>query len=544
MVPMKRSVVLLFLILAFAGAWAEDYLPGDAPVVALRRAYLEAGKVFPITRYPASRQALFTVADRLPPGEAKDAALAALRGLGPSQAEAVRYEAAAVAAYGLNLQSAELPFRHPATGELGFDPFREYLQEPAPLYLELSTEAPGGYSAAMGAVAKREFSANKPRVDNLPVIGQAGNPVAVDNMIYWKGVVAWADGEARFSLGRDKYHLGPGAGSTIMHSGALPYLDALTATLPFGRFRLDWVVSTIIPYRALGVDVDSDPAFFIEINTDHTSGFIDSPSPSIIFYNIHRFEWLGERFRAAIAGQMLLTRSNNMFTIVDFLPVSIWHNADVAPNNMGLALDFSWAALPGLAVNFMAGYDDISANLFGVADDGIPTIDAYILSFDYYHGTEGFQLDGLLEFGYTHYLWGNFDGKETMGFDMGLLARAIGRYQSDGGAILLPLTSPYGPGALWSKLKLDLSPRNTGLAFGLDALVLSTNTLANLVTLPFTADPVVREAPRDLLIEAGFSARAEFGAFSVMARPSLIWLDGQTMIGFELGGDYKFGIKR
>jgi hypothetical protein len=233
-----------------------------------------------------------------------------------------------------------------------------------------------------------------------------------------------------------------------------------------------------------------------------------------------------------------------MFTIVDFLPVSIWHNADVAPNNMGLVLDFSWAALPGLAINFMAGYDDISANLFGVADDGIPTIDAYILSLDYYHGSEGLELDGLVEFGYTHYLWGNFDGKETMGFDMGLLARAIGRYQSDGGAILLPLTSPYGPGALWAELKLNVSPRDSVLAFGLDALVLSTNSAANLVTLAFTANPAVREAPRDILIEGGLSASAALGAFSLKARPSFIWLNEQMMLGFELSADYKFGVKR
>ncbi len=540
---MKRSFFLMVLILGFFSAWAEDFLPGDEQVLALRRAYLESGRVFPITRFPASRQALYATAERLPPGDARDAALALLRGIGPSQAEAVRYEAAAVAAYGLNLQSLDLPYRHPATGLLGFDPFREYLEEPNPLYLELSTESPSGYSAAIGAVAKREYSATKPRLDNLPVIGKAGNPLALDNMIYWKGIVSWAEGETRFSLGRDKYHLGPGAGSTLMHSAALPYLDALTATLPFGKFRLDWVVSTIIPYRAIGVDVDSDLAFDAEIKA-RKSGFINSDFPSMIFYNIHRFEWLGERFRAAIAGQMLLTRSNNMFTIADFLPVSIWHNADIAPNNMGLVLDFSWAALPGLAVNLMAGYDDISASLFGVADDGIPTIDAYILSLDYYRGSEGYQLDGLVEFGYTHYLWGNFDGEETMGFDKGLLARAIGRYKSDGGAILLPLTSPYGPGALWAELKMDLSPRKSPLAFGLDALVLSTNSAANLVTTYYAADPAVREAPRDVLIEAGLSARAAFGAFSLMARPSFIWLNEQMMIGFELGGDYKFGIER
>lgn len=540
---MKRAWLIAAAALALTAApiMAQNYM-GDAPeALALRKAYLSAGKAFPLTRFPVSAGALREAAERLPEPQRS----MALSSLPPARPAAPSYAVEGSAAYELKLKSAAIARRDPATGYAGFDTFKDYLEESDPLRLSLGGRDSRGWGVELGVVAKREFRRDDPRPDNLPELGRPGDPVALDNMIYWQGVVDWSDGEARVALGRDRLHLGPGPGSSLIHAATLPYIDALTMTLPVGRFRLDWVVSTIIPYKAYGIDdVDVDPAFAADIGAGH-SGFITDENPSIIFNNVHRFEWLGERVRAAVSGQVILTRRNNMFTIGDFLPVSIWHNADIAPNNMILTFDFSWAPLPGLAINAIAGFDDIGADAFGVADDDIPTIDAYILSAEWLASVGRAELLGFLELGYTHYLWGNFDAKATMGsIDKGLLARAVGRYQSDGGAVLLPLTSPFGPGAAWAKAELSLGLGESPFSLRAEALVLSTNDLANLISTEFKADPAVRDAPRSLLIELGLAASARLGDLSLTFRPGMAHSKDGLAGTLALTGAYRFGMER
>jgi len=173
----------------------------------------------------------------------------------------------------------------------------------------------------------------------------------------------------------------------------------------------------------------------------------------------------------------------------------------------------------------------------------VPTVDAYLASLEFTFGLGDLAVDGIFEAGYTHYLWGNYDGYETGGVDRGALARAIGRYKTDYGAMLLPLTSPYGPGAEWLKLDLDLTPRGSTLAFGFDALFLSKIPDANLVSTPFVRDDAMEAGPRSFLFETGVSARWAIGRASVFLRPSLAVMDGRFSGRLELGAEYLLGTR-
>jgi hypothetical protein len=65
------------------------------------------------------------------------------------------------------------------------------------------------------------------------------------------------------------------------------------------------------------------------------------------------------------------------------------------------------------------------------------------------------------------------------------LARAIYRFAPNRYAVLLPLTSPYGPGALWGKYKAGVIFPGKNLKAGLELLFLANNSRVNLVDTPY-----------------------------------------------------------
>jgi hypothetical protein len=545
-----RLMIKLCLVLWFAAPiclGAQEYLRDSPTSIRLRRLYLLAGKVFPISAYPVARKELLAAAEELraktlsPEMEKYIEDLIA--SVEPAPTKGARTAAGLIASYDLRAGDGALMIEDQSKVTNGIDVRRDYVDPPPFLKFAGSLESSTGLSIQVGAESRREWAFDLAKADNIPLLGKEGNWFAMENHFFTKGVLAWENDSFRIALGRDKLHLGGGSGSTLMHAGDLPYLDSLRLTAPLGRWKYDWIVSTISSERARFDDVDTYfPDEFDSAGVAGAFGFEKSMNPSTIFYNVHRAQWSGDRARFAVAGQMLLARKNNMFTLTDFLPVSSWHNAEVSPNNLCLVFDASYAIVPGLAIHATAGFDDITAQMVGFSDASIPTIDAYLVSADLAFDSPGIAWDGFLEGGYTHYLWGNFDGKATSGGDRALLSRAIGRYKTDSRAMLLPLTSPYGPGALWLKARLGAVPkRNVGpsiLRFGSDILVLSKNTKANLLETPYRSDEVIAKAPRRISVEAAIEGGLGYRNLDLLLRPSIRIIGGE--LGFSLGLTAKF----
>jgi hypothetical protein len=175
----------------------------------------------------------------------------------------------------------------------------------------------------------------------------------------------------------------------------------------------------------------------------------------------------------------------------------VYHNADVAPNNLNMVLDLSWTIFSGFSVSAMLGFDDISARTFGIPDGDIPTIPGGILQADYSAAAESVFMDFHLEGGYTHYLWGNFHYDDPpFGQPEVRLARAIYRYGPNHYAVLLPLTSPYGPGVIWGKLNTNFSFPERHITVGTEFLLLTKKRDVNLVDTKYSINDPTRHSPR------------------------------------------------
>ena len=128
-------------------------------------------------------------------------------------------------------------------------------------------------------------------------------------------------------------------------------------------------------------------------------------------------------------------------------------------------------------------------------------------------------LDLYLEAGYTQYLWGNFTATGQGGLTA-RHARAL-RYRyllgTNGDAGLIPLTSPYGPGALWFRLLAGQELGLLGLRLGTDILLLGKNTAANLIVTPY--DQTVPNAPWEFFGQFGLDLRWRSGDFDLSVEP-------------------------
>lgn len=304
-----------------------------------------------------------------------------------------------------------------------------------------------------------------------------------------RGVFAWNGRYLNFFAGRDTVHWGNSQGSTLYASKLLPYLDSVRVNVPLGPFSFDYFLGTIMP-RSSAHDVDE------AANRDnHDSeglgkyfGFGKSDNPSTILVAAHRFQWNFGRVKAGVGGTVIYARSNNQFLITDLLPVLIYHNADSVPNNLSLIFDVSWAIVPGLNLSVMAGLDDLNARVIGISDGSVPTIPGAVFQLEYSAAGDSFFQYYMLEGGYTHYLWGNFAYSGNDDWRGVYLARAVYRYIHFNHAVLLPLTSPYGPGTLWLKLRGDFKFPARGIRAGAELLFLAKHGGVNLVDTPYLAD--------------------------------------------------------
>jgi hypothetical protein len=234
----------------------------------------------------------------------------------------------------------------------------------------------------------------------------------------------------------------------------------------------------------------------------------------------------------------MYARRGNRFLITDFLPVMSWHQASIESNNMSLLADASWRPFEGLRIMGMAGLDAFNVNSIGVSNSTTPSEPAFVLGAKYDGRVEPGIVDAYIEVGYTHYLWGNFDGSPDEPHDVDPLARMIYRVQMDAGDGLIPLTSPYGPGATWCEFIGGLEPTGTNLRLGIDLLVLSKIWDANLVSTP-SLTPLTDDS-RFLFIQAAFPVRWRIGSFELYTTPAVCTESGTWWIEAAFGAAYHF----
>jgi hypothetical protein len=109
---------------------------------------------------------------------------------------------------------------------------------------------------------------------------------------------------------------------------------------------------------------------------------------------------------------------------------------------------------------------------------------------------------------------------------------------------ILPLTSPYGPGAFWNEISINLKG-NTSFNYTLNYFHLTKNTLADLVTTPFRADSDVEEGPSDVI--RNISIMTEYipsDKLTLFIEPGLLIYNDDLSFDFMIGGTLtlsKFG---
>ncbi len=537
-----RKIILLcsvFLVVAASFSYAQEFAYDSPYVLELRREYLREGRVFPYSSFPITIKQLNEAAERigyeLEYGSRPDA-------------DGIRYLFFLDTFLDASL-SENASLIEPLAPRDGIDVQRSWYQRAPFLRAGASISGETGLMVALEFEGRKEWRADWFNTWNLPMHGGEGQGLLFDNQILSRGVLSWQGDDVRLSLGREPTHIGPAGVLGLYPSSRLPYLDALRLDGKIGRLHIDWLFGGFYPIQSWeavinGTGFDNDV-----IKADE---LWNGSSPTPVFFGIHRLQYLGERFSFSIGEQIFFARNPMYFEFNDFLPVATWHGLDFYPDNMALILDFSWAFARGLTLHGIAGYDDISSDIFGVYDSPIPTIDAYVLALEFDLPIAGMALSGMAQFGYTHYLWGNFDAVTSHGDQLGgeqlLLARHVARYYTDDGdGIILPFSSPYGPGALWLQVDAEIKPFGSWLSFGLDFFFLSKNTQANLITTLYERSATVANAPRTVFVELGLPIKARLGLKENRAqldfRPSLALLDGSLslsldmLLGFGIGED-------
>jgi hypothetical protein len=486
------------LCLFSASAGAEYFYPDGEEIKLIEHVARRMGRVSPFSSFPVHGSDLLEFAEKL----AADPAASRLDGadikildalvtqLGQRR-EGVQAAGNLALAYQQRFSSNSFTIDDPDKMANAED-FRRVFLDMAPF---LSFGASGG--TFTGPWVAAQFDIRPAWKDEYNPSSNFLKEAEITYDILKRGVFAWNSRYINFFAGRDTTHWGNPAGSTLYASKLLPYVDSIRLNVPLGPFSFDYLLGSIIPKRAWHDVYDVDPP---PVPWTNYFGFLDDERPSTILVAAHRFQWNFGRIKAGVGGTVVYVRVNNAFHITDVLPVMVYHNADVAPNNLSAAADLTWTVFPGFSVSGMLGFDDISARMFGIPDGDIPTIPGVILQADYSVMTESAFMDFHLEGGYTHYLWGNFHYDDPP-FDRpgqreARLARAIFRYGPNHKAVLLPLTSPYGPGAVWGKFSASLDFPERRVKAGGELLLLTKNRDVNLVDTIYSIDDPTQDSGR------------------------------------------------
>ena len=505
------------------------FLPGSPEVEKLASLYREAGRSFPTTSFPLSKAELARFADELRaggtrvPGASLDDYLADTLRLDQAHDHISAFGAASLA-YSYRSQNHSMDPGLPTELQaMGFH--RLFFDQPPLGTVQLDYSRDAGLEIGITAVMQREYFLDPFRSTNLWEDGGSGNPVALENQDIMRGFLWYDFHPLQVELGRDKVHVGPGRHS-LYPSMDLPFLDMLRFRLPLDRLTGDLIISTL-ENRQRGYDLSApDPPF----------------GQTVILMSMHRWEYGFDTVRVGIGALAVYARAGNAYNLGDIFPVFSWHNADIGSNHISIIADASWVPVSGLSLQAQFGLQALSLSGVGINNQAIPTVPAAIVSAETFLPLDGgLGLELYLEGGYTHYLWGNF-GISSSGSDS--LARAIDRYYLDGGNVILPLTSPYGPGATWVELAASLQ----GIQW-LDASVNtrffsrmtdpSTGAPVNLVQTAYAGSTAIETAPHIDTWSVGCKVSAlPYGFLRISVEPALyIQVDnraGSTTPWFEL----------
>jgi len=366
----------------------------------------------------------------------------------------------------------------------GIDLMRDYFERAPVARAAIGYGGDEGVSVAFESTFRSQWEGEWYKADNLPGTGADPDPLSIENFFITRGVAYWRSPSLSFAFGRDRVDYGGILEGSLLPSTRLPYLDNLRARWSLGGFTVDYMVATIQAIRSWdGIDVDPN---------DHT---VRPPNPAPVVYGwesddeatvivegLNRFSWKIGTFSIGFSDHAMIARRNNKFYLTDFFPIMSRHQTAIEQTNNNAILDFAWAPLEGLDFAGQLGFDDIDLNGIGIGDTGTPTTPAFVLGGRYHGDIDGNSLEATFETGWTHYLYGNYDGTEidSEGYVIPLM-RLQYRFLSDSGALLLPLSSPYGPGAFWIKASGSVGIDATGLSAGFDFLYLAKNPAANLI---------------------------------------------------------------
>ena len=531
---------VLMLLLPVISVWTQDLMPSSFEVIRAKSMFSHSGVVFPVQAYPISIEELadqlialantFQIADPI-----RANGIRSLVNEFKGSNSGISLDVSGSTTFDYRYTSQEILIES-GTYKDGIDFYKYYLDVPPFMLLDLSMGGTRGFSVLATAELRREWKEDWFKADNLFDSLTAGNPLAFDNNFISRGILRWIGDSSVFSLGRSKVHYGPAVGGTLYPSERLPYMDALRSDINLGPLSMNWFVSTIQARRARKNSADVDPGEGFGFETDDEAG----STPTIILSAMHRFAWDFGKFETGIAGLQIVSRRNNYFQLTDLFPVISWHNADVRQNNMLLLADLSWVPIGGLVVNAVAGLDDFSAEAVGISDSGIPTIYAWVIGIEAFPVSSKGFMSVRAEAGYTHYLWGNYDGAATMQLDINPLSRAIFRYLRDGGSVLMPLTSPYGPGAAWVTAGLDYKAQASWFKLGFKSTFLLKNSLASLVGTTYQDSSIIADAPQIFFASIRPDVEVKKGSFSVLFAPNLLVQDGRWWVELELISSYEF----
>jgi hypothetical protein len=506
-----RTLAIVLLLAAFPLGAQVNYVPESPEVLALKSLYLQAGRAFPAAGFPLSEHSL--------------AAYARSWGRRAEDPTVRRQAEAYLRDLGYTAGVTELAFVNRVTGEAysrfgtpdSPDWTHEFLERTPLWKLDMSWARLDKAAFFIEAYLRRQHLDELPYW-NLPD-SEEGNPIALENDQLGKGFLWYNAGPLQLELGRDQVHFGP-LRSALLPSSRLPFLDMLRLVLPVGNLTMDLMISSLQNRKAEPEDV---------VSTNPEINF----RTNIIFANLHRFEYDFGRVRAAVTGLGIFVRENNAFALADFFPVSSWHATQYRPFNLSLVFDLEAALFPGFRLMTQFGFDDVNAtDLFGVGDADIPTIPAIIAGFEYQRRLPLGELELYGELGYTHYLWGNFDDESDA-----VLARAIYRLHMDKKTRLMPLTSPYGPGAIWTCLEAAWRWRR-GLYTGLFAEVVFKNPEVDLVKTDYVKEPSAGAlANKTGTLKLGLEARYRpWKWLELYTRPVLSVEPGNPWMEIVLGG--------
>lgn len=557
-VKARRRWILLaiFFAVAIAGAAAQGMYRADDPaVVELRRLYAGASLSFPVSSFPVGRGELAAAARRLEelrPALAESLGRYGAEFLGPDP-KGLASRLVLGAAPRLNLESPGFSLDAPDVPDYRSLDFAQLFSERASYGgLSLGIYYDARLSLELGASLFRNYFGESQRVLNF--LGSGDDDYGFDTMhnVVTRGMLSYDLSPMVIEFGRGQLDLGSVKGSLLV-SDRLPFLDQFRLRLPLAPFSLDWVVASLENRLSTRYEGQEDLPFSVDADDidDLNPNLLTNDLETMAFLCLHRYEWVLPRLRLALTGQCILARVNNSFALGDFFPFFSWHQSDFALNNLCVFLEADIALARDLNLYLQGGLDEVNANDFGVLDALIPTIPAVVAALDYTPRIGPILADFYLEAGYTHYLWGNFDATSYPNLrhtSLAYLCRGIYRWRlSDNGrTLLLPLNSPYGPGAIWVDFTASL-PRPLLSVLYLDFGVrwLSLNSEANLIDTEYVASQAIADAARTSTLSIMLGVEARFlPECSVYARPSLHVQDGAAYGALEFGLTLKLDVDK